>query len=210
MNRFGILLCLVILLAGAAVHGAATRRWEVVAPAVLKADRLHAMTVRVGDYEATKIEYDLPIKERSVVTCYRYDSAALGQMMVVSLTSGIPGAVATHTPDVCYVGSGYKITRGPTRRTVELPGGGTARFFVADFEKTTATGIDRQRVRWAWTADGNWDAPDYPRFAYFRAGELFKLYVVTRPADDAPAQDSETVTAFTVAAFEQYARELAR
>ncbi len=210
MNRFGITLCFLLLLAGAAVHGAATRRWDTVAPAVLKADQLHALTLRVGDYESTKMEYDQPIKERSVVTCSRYDSAALGQMVVISLTSGIPGAVATHTPDVCYVGSGYKITRGPTRRTVELPGGGTARFLVADFEKTTATGTDRQRVRWAWTADGTWDAPDYPRFVYFRAGELFKLYVVTRPADDATAEDSESVSAFTAAAFAQYARELAR
>ena len=210
MTRIGFFLCLLLLLAGAAVHGAATRRWDAVAPAVLNADRLHAHALQIGDYEPKVIESDMPIKERSVVTCHRYDSGSQRLTMVVSLTSGIPGAVATHTPDVCYVGSGYKIVRGPARRTVELPGGGTARFLVADVEKTTAAGTDRQRVRWAWTADGTWDAPDYPRFTYFRAGELFKLYVVNRLSDDATANDPDKVTAFVAAAFAQYARELAR
>lgn len=210
MNRLGTIVCFLVLLAGAVVHGAATRRWDAVAPPVLKAEALHGMTVRIGDYEPTPINSDLPIKERSLVTCHRYDSAARGQMVVVSLTSGIPGAVATHTPDVCYVGSGYKMTKGPTRKSIDLPGGGAARYFVAEFEKATATGVDRQRVRWAWTADGTWDAPDNPRFAYIRSGELFKLYVVTRPDDDAPAEDSDAVAAFTAAAFAQYARELAR
>jgi hypothetical protein len=210
MTRFGPLLCLLLLLAGAAVHAAATRRWDAVAPAVLKADRLHAQTLRIGDYEPRVIESDMPVKERSVVTCHSYESRALGVSMVVSLTSGIPGAVATHTPDVCYVGSGFKLVRGPVRRTIDLPGGGTARYYLADVEKTTATGTDRQRVRWAWTADGTWDAPDYPRFTYFRAGELFKLYVVNRLADDAPADDPDKVAAFVAAAFAQYAQEIAR
>ena len=210
MTRIGYFLCFILLLAGAAVHGAATRRWDAVAPAALKADRLHAQTLRIGDYEPALIDSDMPIKERSVVTCHRYNSSSQNLAMVVSLTSGIPGAVATHTPDVCYVGSGYKIIHGPTRRTVELPGGGTARYLVADFEKTTATGTDRQRVRWAWTADGTWDAPDYPRLTYLRAGELFKLYVVNRPPDDPPADDSDKVAAFVAAAFAQYAQEIAR
>jgi hypothetical protein len=210
MPRIGLFLCLLLLLAGAAVHGAATRRWDAVAPPELKADRMHAFTVRVGDYEPTPMESDLPVKERSLFTTHRYDSAASGQTMVVSLTSGIPGAVATHTPDVCYVGSGYKLVRGPTRRTLELPGGGTAHYFFADVEKTTATGTDRQRVRWAWSADGTWDAPDRPRLTYIRAGELFKLYVVTRLPENAPADDPDAVAAFTAAAFAQYGREIAR
>jgi hypothetical protein len=210
MTRIGITLCLFLILAGAAVHGAATRRWDAVAPAEMKADRLHAVVLQVGDYESAPIESELPIKERSVVSCRRYDSASLGRMFVVSLTTGIPGAVATHTPDVCYVGSGYKLLRGPNRKTVDLPGGGTAKYFVADFEKTTATGVDRQRVRWAWTADGVWDAPDYPRFTFLRVGELFKLYVVTPLAADAPADDPKAALDFTAAAFARYARELAR
>src|SRR5262245_3221859 len=106
MARFGTPLCLALLLAGAAVHGATTRPWEPVAPARPKADRLHTQTLRVGDYEPAVNESDMPVKERSVVTCRRYDSGTQGLTMVVSLTSGIPGAVATHTPDVCYVGSG--------------------------------------------------------------------------------------------------------
>ena len=42
-----------------------------------------------------------------------------------------------------------------------------------------ATSVERQRVRWAWTADGTWDAPDLARFRYVKEPELFKLYIVS-------------------------------
>jgi hypothetical protein len=132
--------------------------------------------------------------------------------VVVSLTSGPPGAVATHTPDVCYPAGGYKTVKSPKVETVDLPGGGTATFLVAEFEKATASGQpDRHRVRWAWTTDGKWGVPGNPRFAFVRSPELFKLYVVT-PVDPAASgtDDPPAVRAAVAECFAQYGTVLSR
>jgi hypothetical protein len=195
--------------AGAVVHGAVTQRWSVFSPDAARTERMHALVVRYPGFESSEVPHDVPLKERSTATSRRYEAAADNMLVVTSMISGIPGAVATHTPDVCYSGSGYTTLRGPKRETVALPGGRSATFLVADFERRRAASVERQRVRWAWTADGTWDAPDYARFHYMNVPELFKLYVVTPlpvgDAESAPADDPPPVKAFVAAAFAQYA-----
>jgi len=193
--------------AGAAAHGAATHRWDALAPPPAAMDRLHAHAVSFGDYESAAVPNDLPLKEKSVGTCRRYASATRGQGFVVSVISGAAGSVATHTPDVCYVASGYKMLRPPARETIDVPGVGAVDYYVSEFEKKTATQTDRQRVRWSWTADGTWAAPDNPRFAYLRVTNLAKVYIVT-PAAEADAagaaEDPPAVRQFVAACFAQY------
>jgi hypothetical protein len=194
--------------AGAAVHGATTHRWTAFAPEASRGEAFHAHVLQVGDYQSDPVPNDIPLQERSVGTSRRYFSPSRNQYAVTSLISGPSGAVSTHAPDVCYPASGYKTVKEPRREAIDLPGGGTARYYVAEFEKRTATRVERQRVRWAWSADGQWDAPDRPRFAYLRVPELFKLYIVTPVADgeqDAPqAGDPPAVRQFVAAAFAQY------
>jgi hypothetical protein len=106
------------------------------------------------------------------------------------------------------------MVKGAKRETIDLPAGGTASYFVAEFEKKTPTTFERHRVRWAWTTDGTWTAPDNPRlaFGFPAARELFKLYVVTAvPFDAAEKNEPDTpgVKQFVAAAFGQYAGLLA-
>ena len=198
--------CLVLVGAGAAVHGAATHRWAAFTPEPGKAEAVHGAVVALADYRAEEVPSEIPIKEQSRVSCRRYFSSTTGLTGVVTAITGPPGAVSTHTPDVCYVASGYTIAYGPVKETIELPGIGTATYFVAEFEKKTSTGIDRQRVRWAWaTGAGMWDVPDLARFVYLREPELYKVYAVTQavaPEDGAkPGPDSPAAKSFVVAAF---------
>ena len=205
--------CATLVVAGAVLHGRATQRWETLTAGDSRIGSLHSAPLRIGDYVSTEIPSEMPIKEKSRVTCHQYSSPSLTGTIVVSLTTGIPGSVSTHTPDVCYVGSGYRMTGKPVRQTIDLPGGKTASYFVAEFEKKRATGVDRQRVRWAWTADGNWDAPDNPRFQYLRTGELAKVYLVTPMPDssaEASSADSPAVRSFTAQVFSHYSAALAR
>ena len=71
---------------------------------------------------------------------------------------------------------------------VPLADGGSATFYLADFEKTTAAGTEAVRCRWAWAADGTWHAPDYPRLFFARSQVsrpvLYKLYVVHPLGDE--------------------------
>ena len=205
MKSLPIIIACVAVAAGAAAHGAATHRWETPTPVAL--DRLHAHAVTFADYESESVPNDLPLKEKSVGTCRRYTSASRNQGFMVSVISGAAGSVATHTPDVCYVASGYKMLRPPLRETIDVPGVGSVSYYVSEFEKKTATRTDRQRVRWSWTADGTWAAPDAPRIAYLRVVNLAKVYIVT-PVSDADAlaatDDTPGVKEFTAACFAQY------
>jgi hypothetical protein len=207
MKKSAIPIGVALLVAGAVVDGATTHRWSVLAPAASRSGQFHAHVVRLGDFQCEEVPNEIPLKEMSVGTTKKYTSASRGLVFMTSLTSGPPGAVSTHTPDVCYPASGSRTVREPTRETIDLPDGGTASYYVAEFEKKTATRSERQRVRWAWSSDGTWEAPDRPRFSYLRAAELYKLYVVTPVVEsDAgrPAEDPPEVKKFVAATFAQY------
>jgi hypothetical protein len=199
--------CGLLVLAAAFVHGAATHRWSALAPNPTRSAAVHSTALSLADYTSREVASELPVKERSVVSCRQYTSPSGLPAAVVSVTSGPPGAVSTHTPDVCYPGSGYKVVKAPKKETLDLPSGGTVTYLVAEFEKKTATSLDRQRVRWSWTTDGHWGVPDRPRFAYLREPELFKMYLVTSVSSDdtRPDGDPPAVRAFVAAAFAQYA-----
>jgi hypothetical protein len=179
----------VLLAAGGVVHGMWTHRWSRTAAQDAGVDLLASVQQPVGDWVPGP---DLPVPEREVpkgtkVAARQFTSGKTGKRLVVSVTSGVPGVVAAHTPDVCFLGSGYKLKNPPSRQTLPVAGGSVS-FYVADFEKTTATGTEAVRCRWAWTADGTWHAPDYPRLFFARSQVrlpvLYKLYVVHPLGDE--------------------------
>ena len=219
MNRIASLLfCAGLVIAGAVVHAGTTHRWSAIRPDPERAAAVHALVLNLGDRAVHEVPSEMPVKERSTCTCRQYVSRIGGTPVVVSVTSGPPGAVATHTPDVCYPAGGYKTVKPPKAETLDLPGGGTATCLVAEFEKTTEGGVpDRQRIRWAWTTDGKWAVPTNPRFAFVpwfsspQGTELYKLYVVTPVAPDGiDAADTPAVRDAIAAAFAQYSAALAR
>lgn len=201
---------LALVVCGALVHGAVTQRWGSFGSDREQTDRLHALQVRLGDWQATEVPTEMPLNERSTATSRRYESAAAQRTAMVSFISGVSGSVATHTPDVCYPGSGYKTLRGPKKESITLPDGRTGTVYVADFEKKTQTKFDRVRVRWAWTAEGTWVAPDNPRWQFagqLRAPTLYKVYIAT-PLPDADEgtvpEDDAATKAFVGATWAQY------
>jgi hypothetical protein len=200
-----------LIVVAALGHGAVTQRWNVFAPDPALTNRLHALEVRFEDWQPTVVPTEMPTNERSSATARRYVSVSRGRSAVVTLISGIPGSVSTHTPDVCYVGSGYQMLRGPRKDTLPLPSGETVTFYIADFEKKTASQMERVRIRWAWTTDGSWIAPDNPRWQFARqlsaAPELFKLYVATPLPEgdsDSVPEDDPATQAFVIAAWSQF------
>ena len=115
-----------LVAAGAVVNGAAVQRWTTFEPDHTEVDRLHALELRFEDWQPAPIPTDMPTNERSVATSRRYTSAGTGRSGAITIISGVPGSVSTHTPDVCYPGSGYKTLRSPKKETLDLPGGATS------------------------------------------------------------------------------------
>ncbi|MBA4189890.1 MAG: hypothetical protein C0467_18050 [Planctomycetaceae bacterium] len=199
-----------LIVGGALVHGAVTQRWSVFTPNPAQTERLHGLEVRYADWQPTLVPTDMPTNERSIATSRRYISTD-GHSGVTTIISGIPGSVSTHTPDICYVGSGYKCLRGPKRETLDLPGGSTVTHYIADFEKKTQSKVDRVRIRWAWSTDGTWIAPDNPRWQFAKqlntVPVLYKLYVATPLAEaegDSVPEDDTPTKAFVTAAWVQF------
>jgi len=205
---------LALVVCGALVHGSVTQRWSVFTSNAELTDKLHALEVRFEDWRPEKVDTEMPLNERSIATSRRYTSAK-GHIAVISFISGIPGSVATHTPDVCYPGSGYKTLRAPRKETFDLPGG-PATVYVADFEKKTQTKLDRVRVRWAWTTEGQWTAPDNPRWQFagqLRAPTLYKVYIATPLSEadgDATPEDDASTKAFILTTWAQYSAAFAK
>ncbi len=202
----GLILCAGLLIGSAVLHGSATHRWSLLSPDPAIAKAVHEQVVQLADYKSNDIPSELPVKERSIVTCRQYLSPTGLPPFVVSVTSGPPGAVSTHTPDVCYPGSGYRTVAEPRQETIDLPNGGKATYIVADYEKKSATSYERQRIRWCWSTGGTWVVPERPRFAFLNQPELYKIYVVTAIGQDMADQvveDSPAVKTAVAAAFEQ-------
>lgn len=179
-----------IVAAGGVVHGMWTHRWSGTAVSDAGVDLLAKIEEPVGDWlpgaSAPVGERDIP--KGTKATSRQFVQQSGGRRAVVSVTWGVPGTVAAHTPDVCFLGSGYKLKGPPSKQTLPIAGGGSVSFYVADFEKTTATGTEAVRCRWAWTADGTWHAPDYPRLFFARSQAslpvLYKLYVLHPVGDE--------------------------
>ena len=180
-----LLLIAAFLTVSGIVHGMWSNRWSDAAQVEGK-DLLSGINGEIGDWHPGEFlqinPADVPAKTKCVSR--RFEPLKDGRPMVVSLTSGGPGAVAVHTPDVCYLGAGYQLRGAVTRQSIPLADGATASFWVADFVKNRASGDEAIRVRWSWTANGNWEAPDYPRWSFARVPVLYKLYIVHPLTDD--------------------------
>lgn len=180
----------VLLIAAGVAHGMWTHRWSAAAGPAVGADYLARLDQPVGDWQAgpaqAVAEKDTPKGTQATARTFVAEKA--GKRAIVSLTSGTPGVVAAHTPDVCFLGSGYTLKAPPTKQALPLGDGSVATFYMADFEKTTATGIEVVRCRWSWSSDGTWHAPDYPRLFFARSQMslpvLYKLYIVHPLAED--------------------------
>ena len=212
MKNITSVIALLLVGTGALVHGATTHRWSLLSSTTKQMDLLHSHAVQLGDYQAEEVPNDMPLKEKSIATSRRYFSPSRNSTAVISVITGTPGSVATHTPDVCYPGSGYKTLKAPVRESLSVPGIGKVNYYVAEFEKKTATRTDRHRVRWSWSTDGVWEAPDRPRFSYLRVADLAKIYIVTSLGDgesEKSVEDTVAIRQFVSAAFVQYSELLA-
>jgi hypothetical protein len=183
---------LLVTLAGL-VHGVWTGRWEPSRDLEEAAARVQAVPLQVGDWqgEGVKVKHDEFAQAGAVGYWMRlYRNTQTGEAVTVLLMCGPAGKMSVHTPDLCYGGVGYEVTESQAQEVV-----GTSRpadtFWSARFRKAGPAGESALRIRWAWSADGTWQAPEGPRWTFAGAPFLYKLYIVSTDEADGPREGAD-------------------
>jgi hypothetical protein len=185
-------IAIVAVLGTGVVHGLWTDRWKVGEAPAAAAARLTKVSFTLDDWEGEPLDAAPTLGDALAGHLYRrYVNRQSGQSVVVAVFCGRPGPIAVHTPDVCYAGGGYDVGT-PVRHTVS-PGAQTppAELKTAQLFKTRSSDRSQLRIFWSWSADGNWTAPDNPRFTFARRPFLYKLYVIRETSSGGQSLDSE-------------------
>jgi hypothetical protein len=103
----------------------------------------------------------------------------------VLVVCGRPGPIASHTPDVCYRGSGYSQVGEQTRGDITIDDensqerGKRYPLNLLQF-RPPITRLDARelQIRWAWMAPGELlKTPSNPRYDFAMKPALFKVYI---------------------------------
>jgi Protein of unknown function (DUF3485) len=178
------------------VHGYWTGRWEGGEKAAAAAALLRRLPMSLGDWQGQDLDADPGETRQLSASLYRrYVNQRSGATVVLVLASGRPGPVSIHSPDVCYVASGYDAAQGHVFSPKLDAGLPRAEFRTAHFVKTKSGGQTHVRVWWSWNAGGTWSVPENPRVTFAAYPVLYKLHAMremtgaNETLDEDPGQD---------------------
>ncbi|MCI0379612.1 MAG: EpsI family protein [Gemmataceae bacterium] len=225
MKRFlPVLAVAALIVLSGYVHGLWTDRWTVAQEVENAAQRLESLVPELEDWQSRPLELDARQREQGgVVGCMlrRYENQRNGKAIVVLVTCGRPGPMSVHTPEVCYVGAGYRMS-DPTRRKLTTNvytsptrerWNGSAKateFWTAKFTKGQGVEDSRLRLYWCWRGAERWDAPDNPRVAFAGQPFLYKLYVIQELVSSDEAMDDAQCREFIARLVPELERGLAK
>lgn len=180
MLRSVLIVVAVAVLVGAGVLASIrTNRFGVSEDLYAAGQKLKAIPRTVGAWETTQdLELDPKVQERAEAVEYVsrvYQHRDTQVQLSVLLLCGEPGPIGSHTPDICYGGTGYDTNVPKGVRSVMLPGGKASTYYSAKFRKPSNN--ETLHVCWAWGVDGHWEAADAARGEYALRSALYKIYV---------------------------------
>lgn len=177
-----IMLAFLVVAASGVAQGLWSGRWKPSEELTRAESRLAEVPAQVGDWQMTE-EQPISLKERQIagIVGYRkrvYVNQRTRQPVSILLVCGRPGAIAVHTPEVCFEGAGYLSDGDKSRDHLVLPGRSQkAEFWRKRFVRYESGIPLPLRVYWGWNAEGSWVAPDNPRLEFWQEPVLWKLYV---------------------------------
>src|SRR5262249_21536378 len=172
LRAFSIAVAFALVVLSGLVHGFWTLRWETAQALQLEEAlaRVPDVPLKFGQWEGRDVQVDSVPFARAGARAYwmrQYRHRQTGQVVAAILMCGRAGPMSVHTPDVCYRGAGYELTRPARRHTFPASSSeGAAAFWTGDFAKGLPSATGGLRLLWSWSADGQWQAPDNPRFTF--------------------------------------------
>ena len=194
MKRYLPLTAAALVLFSGVVHGLWTDRWSLSDEPGASAAKLDDVPLIIGDWQGQPVEKESQLPAGVVgYLCRRYVNARTGGAVTVVVVTARPGPACIHTPDACYVASGYKL--GSLGKHT-LAGEPSAEFWTAPFYKQKAADQRTLRIFWSWNATGAWQAPAHPRFTFARYPVLHKLYLIREMATPEEPLDGDACLEF--------------
>jgi len=181
MRYLPIVALLGLLLAYGVAEGLWTHRWVESHAVQAAVDRLKDVPKTVGPWKCGE---DMQLPDRQVARAEmagylsrNYVHGKTDQVLQVLLVCGPPGPTSLHPPEVCFQGAGFIQVGAKEQLEIKSDRNAQpAQFWVGRFQKTGAM-REQLRSAWAWSATGQWLAPQNPRFDFASEGALYKLYV---------------------------------
>lgn len=180
MKRILIIACAgVMLIASGVVHGIWTDRWSEPADVADAAKRLERLPMTIGSWQGGVVEMEKDTKSTLAgVIARRYVHTSNGKIVTILLACGRAGPICTHTPDVCYAGSGFEVEKPKSFRMTSQTAAAPPEFWTARFVKERATGRTHLRIFWAWHGEESWQIAENPRLHFAGEKVLYKLYMI--------------------------------
>ncbi len=185
-----VLIALVLGTFSTIYQGRMSERWnqeELDRELVVASERIEDIPRFVGDWKGIdqKVSEEQLEQARAVGHLTRdFHNVRTGEKLSFFLICGKPRHVAIHTPDDCYVASGFEMLSRPEVIEVETDDGMVS-FKTTVFKKVQGNETQQVRVYWAWNRSGAWEAPEYPRVTYAWGSSLYKMYVIAHVRSDA-------------------------
>lgn len=170
------IVALAITVAGGALHGQLTGRWEPTAALEPLAERLQSLPDAVGAWRL-KESKQLPTGIVTELQCTGYISRVYvhshtGAEVAVAVLAGPAGPIAVHTPELCYSSRDYTPIRSRERVSI-----GQHELWTLFLR--AANDVDQLRVVYGWSDGQRWAAPESARLAFGGNDYLYKLQVAS-------------------------------
>jgi hypothetical protein len=174
---------------------------EVTAQRKAFADRIKNIPVAIGDWESKETAVDqrqiMASGSDNVYSRRFTNRLAPEQAVEVFIVSGSGRDITQHTPDQCYVLSGFDEAESQDKYVVDT-GRTSADFSTNRFRKGNSSieGPQNIRILWSFSEDGKWVAPSVQKLLA-GAPALYKIYAITElPLDSSGRPEDSAAVPF--------------
>ena len=160
------------------IHGRITERWSSDVGGEEAGQRLETIPEEFGGWKCVETK-ELTETELGILECdgyiYRvYEEASTGDRVKIVVLVGPSGPTSVHTPEVCYPSRSFQQEGRRVELYLDDGEGGEDQFWSVLFTRR-AGDTDAVLACYAWFADGNWLAPDRPRYELLGYPYLYKM-----------------------------------
>ncbi|WP_166832020.1 exosortase-associated EpsI family protein [Thalassoroseus pseudoceratinae] len=195
------LLIFVLLIASRFLHAIQTEQSRNPHQLEKATERIADVPLEFGEWSSTELELtprQLRMAEATGGLARRFqrDGGTDGNSVVdILLLCGPHGPISLHPPTVCFRGAGYEQCAEVQSSKIPTSNQSIERdtFWVTQFDKPSAGGVQRIQTYWAWSDGNQFVAADNPRLSYAGSPFLYKLYVTQYVDEKKPEGDQSKV-----------------